>query len=186
MDKNKLTIRMASISDAKYLLAIYAPYVEETSVSFEYEVPSLKEFKSRISNTLKKYPYLVAILDNQIVGYAYASDFHHRAAYQWSVETSIYVSQNFRRNKIGEKLYESLENILLKQKINNVYACIGCPNEESINFHAKHGFQNVAHFNKCGYKLAEWHDVVWMEKHINDHVDEPNFFIPITNFKLKF
>ena len=110
MSDTAITIRMAEESDAQALLAIYAPYVEKTAVTFEYEVPTVLEFKNRIASTLKRYPYLAAIRDGHILGYAYASAFKERAAYDWAVETSIYVSEGARRTGAGSLLYEALED----------------------------------------------------------------------------
>ena len=111
MEKNKLQIRVATKEDAEALLAIYAPYVEKTAITFEYEVPSIEEFRCRIQETLKKYPYLVAEKNGKIVGYAYAGAFHARPAYDWAVETSIYVSELQKGEGIGKALYKALSLI---------------------------------------------------------------------------
>ena len=124
MEKNKLQIRVATKEDAEALLAIYAPYVEKTAITFEYEVPSIEEFRCRIQETLKKYPYLVAEKNGKIVGYAYAGAFHARPAYDWAVETSIYVSRDLRSSGVGSLLYEKLEEYLTAQHVCNVCACI--------------------------------------------------------------
>ena len=108
----KIRIRPAKPEDAEKLLAIYAPYVEQTAITFEYEVPTVEEFRERIHNTLKKYPYLVAEQGGEPVGYAYVGPFHDRPAYDWAVETSIYVDQNKKRMGIGKKLHEALEEEL--------------------------------------------------------------------------
>ena len=99
-------IRQATIKDAKELLAIYAPYVLETAITFEYEVPALEEFANRIEKITEKYPYLVAEVDGEIVGYAYASTFKDRAAYDWCVETSIYLAKDMGGKGIGKLLYK--------------------------------------------------------------------------------
>lgn len=109
MSDTAVTIRMAEEADAAALLSIYAPYVEKTAITFEYEVPTVQEFKNRITSTLKRYPYLAAIRDGRIIGYAYASQFKERAAYDWAVETSVYVSGDARRTGAGSLLYEALE-----------------------------------------------------------------------------
>ena len=88
-----LTIRPASLSDAQAIQAIYAPYVEKTAITFEYEVPSIQEFEKRICKTLEKYPYLVAEENGQVLGYAYASTYYARTAYDWTTELSIYVAK---------------------------------------------------------------------------------------------
>ena len=117
-------IRVAQEQDAGALLKIYAPYVEKTAVTFEYTVPGAEEFAGRIARTLQKYPYLLAERAGQIVGYAYAGPFHARAAYDWAVETSVYVRQDQRKMGTGRALYHALEDVLRMQNILNVNACI--------------------------------------------------------------
>ena len=106
--KKEIVIRVAALDDAEELLEIYAPYVRETAITFEYEVPSPEEFRERIAHTLEKYPYLVAEHDGKIVGYAYVSPFKERAAYAWAVETYLYVDQYCTRMGIGKKLPSAL------------------------------------------------------------------------------
>lgn len=178
MSRKNIRIRIATVDDAAELLAIYAYYVTNTAITFEYDVPTKEEFESRISNTLEKYPYLVAELDEKIVGYAYAGTFKARAAYQWSVETSIYVHKYYKHMGIGKVLYEALENILKSQNILNVNACIAYPPQEdayltkdSVNFHEKLGYRLVGEFHKSGYKFNRWYNMVWMEKFIGEHVE---------------
>ena len=179
-DQPMITTRTAAPADAKALLAIYTPYVEQTAITFEYDVPTLEEFTSRIQNTLRKFPYIIAEENNQILGYAYASPFKERAAYGWSVETSIYVKQDERQKGIGRILYDRLEEILKKQGILNVNACIGYPQiedeyltQDSVRFHEKLGYSMVGTFHKCGYKFGRWYDMVWMEKHLSPHESGP-------------
>jgi phosphinothricin acetyltransferase len=171
-----ITIRTATVNDADNLLKIYAPYVEHTAITFEYEVPTISEFKQRIENVLKKYPYLVAVKDGEILGYTYASTFKDRAAYDWAVETSIYVRMDKKRQGIGSLLYNALENVLKCQGILNLNACIAYTENEddyltndSVRYHEKNGYKTVAHFHKCGYKNNTWYDMVWMEKFIGEH-----------------
>ena len=121
---SEVLIRTARESDAEALLKIYAPYVTGTAITFEYDVPSVAEFKKRIAHTLEKYPYLVAEIDGVPVGYAYAGVFKGRAAYDWAVETSIYVAKDRKRCGIGGQLYRELEKRLQAQNILNLYACI--------------------------------------------------------------
>lgn len=174
-----ITLRMAEEADAKALLSIYAPYVEKTAITFEYQVPTVQEFKNRITATLKRYPYLAALQHGRIIGYAYASAFKERAAYDWAVETSVYVSEEACRAGAGTILYEGLESILRRQHVINVNACIAYPNPGSIAFHEKLGYRTVGRFTKCGYKLGAWWDMVWMEKMLSAHPDTPAPFIPI-------
>ena len=174
---DKLTVRTASPQDAEELLEIYRYYVEHTSVTFEWDVPTVEEFRSRIENTLKKYPYIAAVQNNHIVGYAYAGPFKARAAYNWAVETSIYVHKDIKRQGAGRLLLENLEYCLKKMNILNVNACIAYPETEdefltkdSVRFHEKMGYSFVGEFHKCGYKFNRWYNMVWMEKHIGEHV----------------
>ena len=173
------TIRTAVPEDAPGLLDIYAPYVKNTAVTFEYEVPSLEEFTARISQTLKNYPWLAATdPQGRIVGYAYASAFHPRAAYAWAAETSIYVDSAHRLGGIGSALYAELESVLRRQNVLNVNACISCPNPASVAFHERFGYRTTAHFHQCGYKFGTWYDTIWMEKHLGAHGQTPLPFIP--------
>lgn len=182
-----VTIRMATKEDAKEILEIYAPYVKDTAITFEYDVPTVEEFGDRINNTLKKYPYIVAIDSNQIIGYAYVSSFKGRAAYDWAVETTVYVRQNCQGKGVGKKLYLALEEILKRQNILNMNACIAYTSIEDINltndskyFHEHLGYNKVAHFSKCGYKFKKWYDMIWMEKIIGEHSANPKPVISIS------
>mgnify|MGYP000852101697 FL=1 len=114
-----MRIRMAGLEDAAALLAIYAPYVRETAITFEYDVPSEEEFRRRIESTLRKYPYLVLEREGDILGYAYAGPLHSRPAYDWAVETSIYLDQNARGGGLGRKLHDALEAVLREQGVNS-------------------------------------------------------------------
>ena len=120
-----ISIERVSISDAQEILSIYAPYVEKTAITFEYEIPSLEEFENRIRTISAKYPYIKAVNDNgEIVGYAYASAFKGRRAYDWSVESTVYVREDQKRCGVGKKLYDALEDLLKGMGILNVNACI--------------------------------------------------------------
>ena len=187
-----ITIRTATLSDAQALLNIYSPYVEHTAITFEYVVPSVEEFASRIKNTLQKYPYLVAEKNGRLLGYAYASPFHERPAYDWAVETSIYVDQNIKHQGIGHRLHDALEDALRSQGILNMNACIAYPPEEdeyldknSVEFHTHMGYRLVGEFYKCGYKFHRWYNMVWMEKLIGNHLSDqkpPKF--PALKYKI--
>ena len=172
-------IRCATVGDAGALLRIYAPYVRETAVTFEYEVPSEAEFAARIAKTLERYPYLVAERAGEVVGYAYAAPFKGRAAYDWSAELSVYVDREKRGGGVGSALYRALEDELHARGLVNLYACIACPDEEddrltfdSVRFHERRGFELVGEFKKCACKFGRWYNMVWMGKSIADH--EPN------------
>ena len=165
-----LTIRPANLADAQAIQVIYAPYVEKTAITFEYEVPSVQEFEKRICKTLEKYPYLVAEENGQVLGYAYASTYYARTAYDWTTELSIYVAKEARGQGIGSALYTALEEELQARGYLRFLACIAVPNEASISMHEKRGYVQVAHFPKIGYKFNKWHDIVWMQKTIEGPV----------------
>lgn len=178
-------VRVATVEDTEAILNIYAPYVESSAITFEYDVPSIDEFQKRITTTLQRYPYLVAMQNNTICGYAYASPYKTRAAYDWSVETTIYLAPNSKGSGIGRLLYTKLEQLLKAQNVVNLNACItpaSAPYVDATSelFHAKLGYNKVAHFTRCGYKFQRWFDVIWMEKFINDHAKKPAPFIPFS------
>ena len=169
-------IRRATKEDAERLLEIYAYYVKNTAISFEYDVPSLEEFRNRISGTLMKYPYLVLEEDGIIQGYAYAGAFVGRAAYDHSCEMSIYLDRNSTGRGYGRALYETLEQILKDMGMLNLYVCIADPVTEdeyqtrnSEQFHHHLGFYKVGEFHKCGFKFGRWYNMIWMEKIIGEH-----------------
>lgn len=180
-----MNVRMAKVEDAKDLLNIYEYYVTNTHITFEYDVPTIEEFKNRIETTLKRYPYIVAEENGKIYGYAYAGAFKCRRAYDWSVETSIYVQYENSSKGVGTLLYNELERLLKMQNIINVNACITYPNEKSQEFHKKFGYKTVAHFTKCGYKFNTWHDIIWMEKFIEKHHIPPKDVILFSQLNLK-
>ena len=170
---NDLIIREASPSDASRLLAIYRPYVTDTTITFEYEVPSLNEFTSRMEKIRKRYPYLVCEEDGQIIGYAYADTYMIRPAYDWCAEVSIYVDREKRGMGVGKKPHESLFARLREMHVLNLYAVITSENEKSLAFHEKLGFQNFAVFEKAGYKQGRWLDVTWMQLFLGEHKEHP-------------
>lgn len=182
-----MKIRIATIEDAEAIREIYAPYVLNTAVSFEYEVPSVEEFRNRIENTLKEYPYLVAVENETIIGYSYASSFHARAAYKHSAELSVYVKQDYKGQGIGSRLYLKVEELLMKQNIYTVHACIASPDgqdehltDASEQFHKKMGFEIAGRHVRCGYKFEKWYSIVWMDKVISEKLDKPKDFVPFS------
>ncbi|SFT88029.1 phosphinothricin acetyltransferase [Selenomonas sp. GACV-9] len=177
-----VTIRDARLADDGRLLEIYAPYVRETAITFETEVPELMEFRQRMEHVRRRYPYLVAEEKGRILGYAYASAFHTRAAYDWAVETTIYVDRDCRHGGIGGSLYKALEAALESMGVLNLNACIAAPvagiedehlTNDSEGFHAHLGYTLVGRFHKCGYKFGRWYDMIWMEKMLGVHVETP-------------
>ncbi|WP_407856169.1 N-acetyltransferase family protein (plasmid) [Enterococcus sp. 22-H-5-01] len=173
-----ITIREATTADAQELVKIYAPYVKETTITFDYEVPSEKEFSQRILEIQEKYPYFVAEENGGILGYAYAHAYKDRAAYDWAVEVSVYVNQNKRGHGAGKRLYQALEQALDKQNVAILTACITGGNDGSIHFHEQLGYQQVARFPKIGYKFDQWHDVLWLQKFLIEPQGERPVFIP--------
>ena len=171
-----MEIRSANAADAARILGIYAYYVENTAISFEYEIPTLDEFANRIATTLEKYPYIVVEEDGEIKGYAYAGPFKARAAYARSCEVSIYVERFSKGKGYGRALYDALEKQLRAQGILNLYACIASPIKEderltnnSEHFHAHLGFKRVGEFHRCAYKFGRWYNMIWMEKFVGEH-----------------
>ena len=177
-----ISIRFAKSEDAKELLKIYAYYVTDTAISFETEVPSEEEFKLRIEEVLKSYPYIVACKDDEILGYAYLHSFVGRKAYELSAETTIYLNPDKKKMGIGKKLYSVLEDIAKAQNITNLYSCIGYVDKEdeylnnnSVQFHEHIGFRMVGKFENCGHKFGRWYHMVWMEKIIGKHGEIKEF-----------
>ncbi len=165
------TIREATESDAARLVEIYSYYVADTAVLFEYEVPSVEEFARRIRTVKEKYPYLVCLSEDKIVGYAYAGSYSTRKAYDWTVATSIYLDREYRRMGIGSLLYDSLEDRLRKQGIVNLLAGVAFKEEEdeyithdSREFHISSGYSQVAHMKSVGKKFDRWYDLLWFQK----------------------
>lgn len=177
-----MTIEKVTVDDAAALLAIYAPYVQKTAISFEYEVPSVDEFKERITDISSKFPYIKAVENDVIVGYAYANTFKGRKAYDWSVETTVYIREDCKRMGIGTALYAVLEQLLAKMGVLNSNACIAYLGEDvldehltddSFKFHQKLGYKTVGIFHDSGYKFGTWYDMIWMEKMLGEHTALP-------------
>ena len=157
-----MIIRTVTEKDAHELLEIYRPYVEDTAITFEYDVPSVEEFSDRID---------AAVEDGKIAGYAYAGVFKNRAAYDWSVEVTVYVKKGLHRKGIGAKLYSALEKLLAAQHITNLYACVAYPEKEdeyltfdSVKFHEKMGYAIIGTFHRCAFKFNKCYHMVWLEK----------------------
>ena len=188
-----LRIRVATLADAARCHEIYVPYVRDTAVTFEYEPPTFDEFRARMAKTLERYPYLVAEKTDtgahdasaRIVGYMYVSPFKERPAYDWAVETSIYVDRACRRGGVGRALHAAMERCLTAQGILNMEACIATTDVEdehltndSWRFHERMGYRLVGEFRQCGYKYHRWYNMIWMEKHIAPHGEDQPPVIP--------
>jgi len=166
-------IRLATEEDGASLLEIYSGFITDTAITFEVEVPSVSEFRKRISNILEKFPWLVCEIDGETVGYAYASKHRERAAYQWAVDLSIYIKPEYHRKHIATALYTALMELLKMQGFYNAYAGVTLPNVKSERFHEFFGFKPVGVYHKVGYKLGEWRDVKWFELELADHSGIP-------------
>ena len=171
-----MLIRDARKQDAERLLEIYAYYVENTAISFDYQAPTLNEFRRKIEEITKTHPYLVLENEGVIQGYAYARPFVGRKAYEHSCELTIYLDHIAKGQGYGRMLYEALEDRLKQKGILNLYACIGDPVAEdeyltrnSEQFHHHLGFTKVGEFHKCGHKFGRWYNMIWMEKIIGEH-----------------
>ncbi len=148
-----MMIRPVQLSDAAAIRAIYQPYVTETAITFEVDVPTVQEFESRIAKTLTQFPYLVAEVDGKVVGYAYASTYYARAAYDWTTELSIYVAKESRGQGFGSALYTALEEELEARGYLRFLACIAVPNEASISMHKKRGMFKWLIFQRLAISL---------------------------------
>lgn len=170
---SKVKIRLATPEDGEVLLNIYKYYIENTAITFETEVPSVEAFEQRIENTLSRFPWLVCEVDDVVAGYAYASKHRERAAYQWSVDLSIYVDEKYHRRHIAKALYQVLEETLRLQGYYTVFAGVTSPNPKSEAFHAAYGFDTVGVFENVGYKLEQWWGVKWFKYALTDYQKKP-------------
>ena len=172
MDPN-VNIRRATLDDAASILAIYAPFIESTAVTFEYAVPTLEEFRDRMASIMAAYPYLVAEEDGCVVGYAYAHRMGQRAAFQWNAELAVYLAPEARGRGLGARLVAQLEAELSAMGIRNLFSLITADNEPSIRLHEKLGFSQVGYHPSAGYKLGRWHDLIYLRKAIGSFEGEP-------------
>lgn len=170
-----MIFRTATEKDIPKILEIYAPYIENTCVSFEYTVPSLDEFTDRFMNITELFPWLVCENNREILGYAYASKAFARAAYQWDAGISVYINERYHGLGIGSMFYSRIENLLKEMGYINLYAVISGSNKGSIIFHEKCGYDKFAVFDRTGYKFGNWIDTVWYRKILNEHTGSPAF-----------
>lgn len=164
--EGQFVIRRAAAGDAAALLGIYQPFITDTVITFEYDVPAAEEFAARITDTLTDFPYLVCERDGVPVGYAYAHHIRERAAYDWAVELSIYLAPAAQGQGIGTVLYRCLIDLLERQNVRILYGCVTLPNEGSRRLHEKLGFVLTGVWHGSGWKFDGWHDVGWFEKRL--------------------
>lgn len=175
---SEVLLRAAVEADAPAMLALYTPYVIQTTVSSEYVPPSLEEFTGRMRTYGKRLPWLVCTVDGAVVGYGYASPHRTRAAYQWSVETSIYVDADWHRRGIAGAIYSALFELLTMQGYYNIFVGITSPNERSMKFHKAMGFIISGAYQESMFKFGQWRDVLWMGKSLRPHEGEPQPTVP--------
>jgi L-amino acid N-acyltransferase YncA len=163
-----MTIRDARRSDVPAMLAIYAPFVEHTAVSFEYDVPTEAEFARRLEEHQAAFPWLVCEENGRVMGYAYAGRAFERAAYGWNAEISCYLAPELRGRGVGRRLYARIEEILTRLGYYKLFAVVTSANAPSVAFHRALGFRDAACFRNVGYKQGGWYDVLWLEKTLCD------------------
>jgi L-amino acid N-acyltransferase YncA len=169
-------VRDATDDDAEPCAAIYAEYVTDTSVTFEYEPPSTAEMARRITTAQRRHAWLVLEEDGRIVGYAYAGPYKERAAYRWSCEVSVYLQRGRGRSGRGRLLYDALLTRLTALGYRTVVAGVTLPNEASAGFHAALGFEPIGTFRRIGWKHGQWRDVAWLQKELADGDGPPADF----------
>jgi phosphinothricin acetyltransferase len=174
-----VTIRMAVDRDTPEILEIYAPYILNSTVSFETVLPTPEEFNIRIRHIQKVLPWLVCEFNGKIAGYAYAADHRSRTAYQWTKELSVYVHDQFRKYGTGTALYVTLMELLRMQGVMNCLAGITLPNDASKKFHERLGFRNVGTYRNIGFKFGRFCDVGWWELFIGDSDNTPGEIVPV-------
>lgn len=164
--------------DAAGILAVYAPYIRETAVTFETEVPAPDAFTARVAGICADFPYLVLEVDGELAGYAYAHRQAERAAYAWNAELSIYLAGKWRGRGLGAPLYRLLERLLTMQGYVNLYGVITASNAGSIRLHEKLGYRQTGLHEKTGWKFGQWHDVAWLHKRVRE--GEPGPILPLS------
>lgn len=173
-------IRLGSEGDASPIAALYAPIVLETTISFELDPPAAAEMARRIATVLRdNRPWLVCVSGPDLLGYAYAGRYRERAAYNWSVESSVCVAPIARGCGIGRGLYESLLAVLALQGFRRVYAALALPNQASVALHRAAGFEPVGTFREAGYKQGQWQDVEWWQRRLDAPAGSPSAPEPV-------
>ena len=172
-------VRAAAPEDAEQLLEIYTPFVisEDSSlsnVSFELAAPDVEEFRQRIQDISKQFPYLVGEVNGQILGYVYCHPYRERLAYQWAVEVTIYLAPAGQGKGLGRLLYETMEKLLCLQGVTMAYSCITVGNDHSIKMHEALGYRLIGTFTNSGYKNGQWLDTVWLEKQLQPCPQQPD------------
>lgn len=168
---NCLRIRFAEAADAAAVAEIYAHYVRETAITFATVPPTAEDYAARMADD--RYPFLVAEDAQGVAGFIYAAAFRQKEAYRWDVELTIYLAPGREGRGTGSALMAACLRLLAAQGYLNAYSCITLPNDASVGLHRRFGFEEVGIFAKTGYKLGEWHDVVWMARALGDFEKPP-------------
>ena len=176
-----MDIRVATEDDAERILEIYAPFVRDSAISFEDDVPSLEEMRRRIRDKLATYPWFVAEDETGILGYGYAGPLRDRAAYRWSAEVSMYIRDDVRHTGVATAIGMKLTESLFRMGIVNLYGGTTLPNEASEGIYKKSGFESAGVWRNAGYKFGRWHDVGWYQRAIRDVGAVPPPFIPFSD-----
>jgi L-amino acid N-acyltransferase YncA len=172
---SKAHLRLVAPDDAAQIAAIYAPFCLETAISFEAEAPDEATMRGRICAVADRYPWLVAVSENnEILGYAYATKHRERAAYRWSVDFAVYLAPSAKRRGIGTELYNALVAICRLLGYHRAFAGIALPNEASVRLHERVGFRPIGVYSRVGYKLGKWHDVGWWGLNLRPEDDSPS------------
>lgn len=175
---NQVAIRFADPErDAERILAVYAPYIEKTAITFETEVPALESFTRRVEDIAAEFPYLLLEVDGELIGYAYAHKQAERAAFAWNAELSIYLREGSTGKGLGRPLYRLLEELLEMQGYVNLFGVITASNTGSVAMHAKMGYKVVGLHEKTGWKFGQWHDTVWLHKRVQEGA--PRAIVPV-------
>ncbi|HWP50682.1 MAG TPA: GNAT family N-acetyltransferase [Clostridia bacterium] len=177
---NNIVLRMAREADAQNLLDIYTPYIENTAVTSEEAVPALPEFKNRMTDALLKHPYIVCVIDEKIVGYAYGHQYRNRSSYRWGAELSVYVSGDCQSSNVGVALYSALIAVLRLQGYQTAYGIVILPNLPSQRLHEYLGFSAKGILTNACCKMGGWHDIVTYEKHIGTFPANPPEITSVT------
>jgi phosphinothricin acetyltransferase len=159
-------IRIATLGDAAAITRIYQPYILNTAITFEYDPVSVEEMQRRMEMVQEHFPWLVYEKEGKVVGYAYCSKFKERAAFQWDCECSVYIDEDYHRQGIATALYDKLFDLIQKQGYYTIYALITNSHNSSISLHKKFGFHETAVYEKTGYKMGKWWDLLVMEKRL--------------------
>lgn len=183
---SKICFRMATLDDVKEILEVYEPYILNTPITFEFNPVPENEFKERINRISKQFPYILCVIDDVVVGYAYCSYYLEKEGFSWDCEITVYVDPKFHKRGVATALYKILIPIIEKQGYYNIYSLICVPNESSVYLHEKFGFREVGTYYNTAYKLSQWRDLLVMEKCLKEYDINPRKPISIHQLDKNF